>query len=242
MKRAINERENVSENVSWSSHQNLRHIQAARQVVEDMAVIKEVRILLSIHSNSESFSYFFIPVKNQNVIQEFKKTEILEAVIALGSSIFSAKKMLKIHLPSINQNHHCVIHENSNNSIVRHLMMSLASSPELTDFNGNASKVFLLLKKSVQPEDVISQVDFFQRMPGFQVPSKCKTTCLEILLNESETNQNGGCCKLMKICADVSNLSITELNELNDSQKIIEYDWYIASISIKGLKQSDIIF
>uniref|UniRef100_A0A336K6W8 CSON002517 protein n=1 Tax=Culicoides sonorensis TaxID=179676 RepID=A0A336K6W8_CULSO len=221
---ALKGQENQSNN-SWTYHQQTRHLEAAKQTMDQIIEIKD------------------------NVIQEFRKTEISEAVIALGSTIFTVKQAFVIRLPSVDTNHFCVNHERANISLVMNLMRSLSMTDEMTksfDLGSKSTKVFLLLRKPLQSSISMKkdQNEFFTSMSGFQLPSKCKTTCMEIVLQSTSIIENTeSCCKLMKVCSDISNISLTDgsFNEIENFNNLnqVKYDWFISTIPIKGLKQNE---
>lgn len=168
------------------------------------------------------------------------ETTITEAVIGLGSTIFSVKYAVVIRMPPIDHNHFSVNHENENLSLIMRFSQLLSSTNEMTvdtDLGEKTTKVFLLLRKAGQPGAITHQSDFFKLMPSFQLPSKCKTTCLELLLENKGDQSEGNCCKFMKICSDVSNMSLDydngEMEEVHNAQ----YNWFISSVPIVGLKR-----
>lgn len=123
------------------------------------------------------------------------------------------------------------------------LMRNLATSNELTEsscIGGKPTKTFLLIRKSVQN----SISDSFELLPGYQLPSKCKTTFLKVqlkcgLFNSEDTTTN--CCKLMQICSDIKELNIQENFDQNNGMDVDRNslkDWFISTVSIKGLKQT----
>lgn len=179
------------------------------------------------------------------MVREFQKTEITEAVIALGSgSIFTVRYAFVIRLPVVDANHYSVNHERENFNLLINLTRFLADTKEMTeDIDVKASKVFLLLRKAVQPGGITSQTEFFTPIPGFQLPSKCKTTCLQLSLEKGDHNEHN-CCKLMQICTDVSNLSINYDGEgdkevlTNEGPSAHNYSWFISSVPITGFKMN----
>lgn len=101
------------------------------------------------------------------------------------------------------------------------------------DIDGKTPKVFLLLRKA----GVASANEFFRPMPGFQLSKNCKTVCLQVLL-ENEGNNESNCCNLMKICSDVSNMSLDYGREVQGvGTKDGSYNWFISSVPIIGLKK-----
>lgn len=173
------------------------------------------------------------------MIREFKKTEITEAIIGLGSTIFSLKHAIVIRLPVVDQNHYCSNHERENVSLVMNFARKLAVSDEISmGFDGKTAKVFLLVKKVVREGESTINNEFFRLMPGFQLPKNCKTVCMQVLLENVENNDSN-CCKLMKICSDVSNMSLDYEREIEGVDiKNESYNWFLSSVPIIGLKKT----
>ncbi|XP_063705602.1 uncharacterized protein LOC134834759 [Culicoides brevitarsis] len=212
VRQATKDQENQPKNAqNWSSSMQSKQLEAAKGIVDAISTIKE------------------------NVIKEFKKTVIKEVVIGFGSTIFSLKHAFVIRLPKVDQNHYCSSHERENVSLIMNFSRQLALSEAIsTEIDGKSQKIFLLLRKSGENQSV---EEFFRPMPGFQLPKNCKTVCLEVLLKEAEEKKDENCCKMMKICSEVTNLKI-ESSEVEAESVKDACNWFISSLPITGMKKS----
>lgn len=226
-------------NEEWNDYLVKKQRDLAETTLDSLNTISKVIYLGSIYH-----WLCAIVVKNtfpsQNLMLEFKTSNINEVLILFGSTIVTPVEVYHIKLPCISRNHTPESHILETTQAVKHILVALTISNEL---HSNASdlrhtNMFVLIHKR---DDSSSNVnDLFQKS-NFFIPNKCRKFILNI---QNKTDDMGvaitpDCCRYMNVYNGLNNLNIvvpkesSNTDERNANEK---YAWFESKIVVKGFK------
>lgn len=177
---------------------------------------------------------------SQNLMQEFKTSDINEVLILFGSTIATPVEVYHIKLPRISRNHTPESHIPETTQAVKHILVALTISHELhsiaTDLRH--TNMFVLIHKR---DDSSSNVNDLFRKSNFFIPNKCRKFILNIQnkTDDMSDETTPDCCRYMNVYNELNNLNIVVPKELSDTdeRKANEkYAWFESNIVVKGFK------
>lgn len=174
------------------------------------------------------------------LIKTFKKHEVDKAIIAFGSTAFSAREAYIVQLPMRSKQHSVENHMDSPQQLARKVIMSIITTTEFFDVNNAALKpmnMYIFLKP--RPGHNFGDDELFEPRDQFTLPTNCRAMTLNIENDCSNLDLN--CCRNISVFTENGTAHVPSANGDNDSHETDpssenESTFYQCKFYVKGFK------